>query len=81
MDYLLEKGDFNLPDIHSLETVLEYGIGLKKGRVFADIWDLGLFSKCNKCLDQRTNRLINMNLRQKIVSQINCTCDSPKANN
>ena len=81
MDYLLEKGDFNLPDIHSLETVLEYGIGLKKGRVFADIWDLGLFSKCNKCIDQRTNRLINMNLRQKIVSQINCTCDSPKANN
>src|SRR5450759_702731 len=81
MDLLMEKGDFNLPDIHSLETVVEYGIGLKAGRVFADIWDLGLFSKCNKCVDQRTNRLINMNLRQKIVSQINCTCDSTKANN
>ena len=29
MDQLLKKGDFTPPDIHSLETVLEYGIGLK----------------------------------------------------
>jgi uncharacterized Fe-S cluster-containing MiaB family protein len=75
LDYLLEKGDFNLPDIHSLETVLEYGIGLKKGRVFADIWDLGLFSKCNKCVEKRTDRLMIMNLTQEIVIPIDCKCD------
>jgi radical SAM enzyme (TIGR01210 family) len=76
MDLLMEKGDFSLPDIHSLETVLEYGIGLNEGRVFADAWDLGLFSSCRKCIDQRTNRLIAMNLSQKIISRNKCTCDS-----
>lgn len=39
MDLLMEKGDFSPPDIRSLETVLEYGISLKAGRVFADGWD------------------------------------------
>ncbi len=37
LDLLMEKGDFSLPDIHSLETVLEYGIGLNAGCVFADV--------------------------------------------
>ena len=76
MDLLLEKGYFAPPDIHSLESVLEYGIGLNAGRVFADVWDLSLFSKCEKCIDHRTNRLIAMNLSQKIISRDKCTCDS-----
>ncbi len=74
MELLMEKGDFSLPDIHSLETVLEYGIGLKKGRVFADVWDLGLFSKCDKCLDKRTGRLTAMNLNQNITDPVKCDC-------
>ena len=76
MDHLLEKGDFALPDIHSLETVLEYGIGLHAGRVFADVWDLGLFSKCNKCIGQITSRLITMNLNQSIIEREKCTCEN-----
>ena len=76
LDLLLEKGHFAPPDIHSLETVLEYGIKLNAGRVFADVWDLGLFSVCKKCIDHRTNRLIAMNLSQKIISRDKCTCDS-----
>src|SRR5450759_4875986 len=75
MDLLLEKGDFTPPDIHSLETVLEYGIGLNAGRVFADVWDLGLFSNCKKCIGHRTNRLIAMNLSQKLSSPEKCICD------
>jgi radical SAM enzyme (TIGR01210 family) len=75
MDFLMNKGDFSLPDIHSLENVLEYGIGLKGGRVFADTWDLGLFSGCNKCLDKRTDRLIKMNLSQEIAAVVECECN------
>jgi radical SAM enzyme (TIGR01210 family) len=75
MDLLKERGDFTLPDIRSLEQVLEYGIGLNKGRVFADVWDLAHFSKCNKCIDQRVNRLIAMNLSQKKISTIHCKCN------
>jgi radical SAM enzyme (TIGR01210 family) len=76
MDLLLKNGHFTPPDIHSLETVLEYGIGLNKGRVFADIWDLDQFSSCKKCIDQRTARLIGMNLSQKILNPEKCICDS-----
>lgn len=76
MDILLEQGSFTLPDIHSLETVLEYGISLNAGRVFADVWDLGMFSSCEKCIDKRTNRLIAMNQSQKITGTVKCTCDS-----
>ena len=76
MDLLFEKGYFAPPDIHSLEKVLEYGIGLNAGRVFVDVWDLGLFSICQKCIDKRTNRLIEMNLNQKISAPAKCTCDS-----
>ena len=75
MDLLMTSGDFCLPDISSLETVLEYGIGLNTGRVFADVWDLGLFSGCDKCIDQRTNRLIDLNLNQKITDRVKCTCN------
>jgi radical SAM enzyme (TIGR01210 family) len=73
MDLLMERGDFSLPDIHSLEMVLEYGIGLNAGRVFADVWDLNLFSNCEKCIKQRINRLTTMNLNQKIVNQVICS--------
>ena len=76
MDLLMEKNYFGQPDILSLETVLEYGIRLNSGRVFADVWDLGMFSGCKKCIDKRTNRLIALNLNQKITSPVRCTCSS-----
>jgi hypothetical protein len=76
MDHLMQKGDFNLPDIRSLETVLEYGIRLNSGRVFADVWDLGLFSTCGKCFDKRTDRLVEMNLSQEIAIPVKCDCSS-----
>jgi radical SAM enzyme (TIGR01210 family) len=76
MDLLMEMNYFAQPDIRSLETVLEYGIRLNSGRVFADVWDLDMFSSCKKCIDKRTNRLITLNLNQKITSPIRCTCSS-----
>jgi hypothetical protein len=76
MDQLLEKGIFTLPDIRSLEKVLEYGIEQQVGRVFADVWDLKLFSKCDKCLAVRIKRLTEMNLGQKFISRIKCACDT-----
>jgi len=75
MDLLIETGDFGRPDLHSLETVLEYGISLNAGRVFADLWNLEQFSNCEKCYHQITSRLTEMNLRQELVSRDKCTCD------
>ena len=76
MELLMENGEFILPEIQSLETVLEYGIGLNRGRVFADVWDLGQFSSCNKCIDKRTVRLTAMNLNQKIITPVECSCNN-----
>ena len=74
MDILMKKGDFSLPMLSSLERVLEYGIGLSSGRVFADVWDLELFSECEKCFDERQRRLMTMNLSQKNIDRIVCNC-------
>ena len=75
MDHLLEQGHFSRPDIRSLETVLEYGIGLNSGRVFADLWDLNLFSSCSKCFERRAERMNQMNLHQILPLPVECTCN------
>ncbi|MBI5009653.1 MAG: radical SAM protein [Bacteroidia bacterium] len=74
MEELARNGHFSPPQLTSLEEVLEYGIGLKRGRVFADTWDLGLFSKCDRCLDLRTERITKMNLSQTILDPVGCEC-------
>lgn len=74
MDELMSEGYFTPPRITSLEKVLEYGISLGKGRVFADTWDLKLFSTCEKCFNERVSRITGMNLLQKILPDIICAC-------
>jgi hypothetical protein len=72
MDHLKEKGYFSPPHIKSLEEVMEYGIRLRSGRVFGDLWDIHKFSNCDECLDSRTNRIRKMNLYQEIAGRIEC---------
>lgn len=75
MDVLRQQGDFHLPSISSLESALEYGIDRGKGRVFADLWDLGIFSGCDSCFENRKNRMAEMNLTQKILAPVSCSCN------
>ncbi|MDX9725202.1 MAG: hypothetical protein RBT38_02360 [Bacteroidales bacterium] len=74
MEKLQERGLFGLPSITSLERVLEFGIEKQAGRVFADTWDLELFSKCNKCYKNRFERITAMNLQQRIIRDVDCDC-------
>jgi radical SAM enzyme (TIGR01210 family) len=76
MEQLTSSGHFSPPRINSLEKALESGIRLGKGRVFADLWDLKLFSDCEKCFDDRHKRLIEMNHTQIIPGDLKCTCNS-----
>ncbi len=76
MEILMAQGDFSSPEISSVEAVLEYGISLNAGRVFADLWNLKIFSRCDKCFDQRTVRLNQMNLTQQISEKIKCICNT-----
>ncbi len=74
MDVLEAGGFFSKPSLQSLEEVLDYGIALGRGRVFADVWDLDIFADCPKCLDARKKRLETINLHQKPMPEISCVC-------
>ena len=68
----------------SLETVLEYGLRLAKGRVFLDLWDLETMDPketdrvengCPDCVPLRLERLRVMNLTQRPVPSVSCNHD------
>jgi radical SAM enzyme (TIGR01210 family) len=72
MEALAASGDFSPPALHTLESAMEYGLGLKAGRVFADLW--GLRMSCAQCHEQRADRLRQMNLQQVVMERIPCNC-------
>jgi hypothetical protein len=74
LDRLTLDGYFQEPSIHSLERVIEYGTGLQKGLVFADLWDLERFSRCDNCFAFRKERLNQINLTQEPVKFVECFC-------
>ena len=74
LDALASQGFHQEPSLRSLEQVLEYGIALGKGNVFADLWDLERFSGCDTCFEVRRARLEKMNLSQEILAPIACDC-------
>lgn len=74
LDKLALEDYFQEPAIHSLERVIEYGIGLQKGQVFSDVWDLERFSRCDSCFAARKERLTQMNLTQLLMKPVECFC-------
>ncbi len=72
IERLHKLGLYGPPKIASLEEVLEYGIQLQQGRVFADLWDVEKFANCNQCSAQRIHRMGQMNFTQMIASVIHC---------
>jgi len=74
MEQLSQKGYFTEPAIHSLEEVLDYGIGLNAGLVLADLWDLEHFSTCNLCFSSRKERLNRINKQQTVLPRVDCSC-------
>jgi len=77
VDALAARGEFSSPLLASLEEVFDYGLGLKRERAFADLWDLHLFSNCAACFEQRRQRLHQMNLSQRVLPRVECpACES-----
>jgi radical SAM enzyme (TIGR01210 family) len=70
LERLMERGEFVPPASHTLESAMEYGLGRKAGRVFADLW--GLRESCSHCHSERVGRLQQMNLRQVVLERISC---------
>ena len=72
LEALAARGEFSMPRLETLESALDYGIGLQRGRVFADLWDLEKFSHCAACFPARRARLEVMNLSQRIEPRVRC---------
>jgi radical SAM enzyme (TIGR01210 family) len=72
MDALLALGEFETPTLGLLERSVEAGLALGPGRVFADLWDLAAFSRCDACLPARTERLRLMNRTQTAPPRAAC---------
>ena len=72
MDTLLESGEFVPPRLSTLEKAQERALNLRRGRVFADTWDLEQFSPCPTCREKRRQRLRIVNLTQQLPARIEC---------
>jgi radical SAM enzyme (TIGR01210 family) len=64
---------FVRPQLSALESVVEYGVGLNRLRVFADLWDIERFFSCS-CSPQRASRLRAMNREQRLAERVACVC-------
>jgi archaeosine synthase beta-subunit len=72
LDALAQRGEFSPPRLSTIENALAYGLSLKRGRVFADLWDLERFAECPVCSASRAARLRAMNLQQIILPPVIC---------
>jgi archaeosine synthase beta-subunit len=72
LEALQERGEFSPPPIAALESAAAFGLRLRKGRVFVDLWDLARFRRCGECFEERRERLRAMNLSQRVAPRIPC---------
>lgn len=72
LEALAAQGDFSPPRLNSLEEVIDYGISLNAGRVFADLWELERFSECPQCFTARKERLHAINISQQMRPRVAC---------
>jgi archaeosine synthase beta-subunit len=76
MEALAAAGQFSAPGLETLETSFSCGLGLKRGRVFADLWDADKIPSCPACRTPRIARLRRMNLSQTNLAPARCqSCD------
>jgi len=74
LEELMRQGHFSEPTLAMVEAAHDYGVGYGLARVFADLWDLRRFAKCEKCFDRRQERLHKMNCEQLVLPHVECSC-------
>ena len=72
MDVLAEIEYFTPPSLTSIEVAMEYGLSLRAGRVFTDLWDLSEPRDVRACFSPRIERLREMNVTQTVSRPIAC---------
>lgn len=64
LEALASSGHFQPPRLAVLEAALAHGLKLRRGRVFADLWELDRWAAHEPDFEARKQRLADMNLRQ-----------------
>ena len=72
MESIQEAGVFMPPSFLTFEQAVEYGVTLRRGRVFADLWNIERIATCPSCSPSRIARLEEMNLSQTVSPRPTC---------
>jgi radical SAM enzyme (TIGR01210 family) len=72
MEALIESGEFTPPSLSSLEAAQAYGLSLRAGRVFVDLWDVSNLVRCPECSSSRIDRIRSMNATQVVGRRVLC---------
>jgi uncharacterized Fe-S cluster-containing MiaB family protein len=64
LDELARQGLFAPPSLDALEAAMAYGLSLRAGRVFVDLWDIGHVSPEAPARTERMEWLARKNLTQ-----------------
>ena len=70
LDELAHAGLFRPPTLTLFEDAVDAAFARRRGRVFADLWDLERFSDDPVTFSARRERLAEMNLRQGILPRV-----------
>jgi len=73
MEALAVSGEWQPPALSSVEAALDYGLSLRAGRVFVDLWDIERFATCPACAPARVRRLRQLNLIQRPIEPPICS--------
>lgn len=73
LETLAARGDFAPPKLATFEAAFDDALAQRRGRVFADTWDLERFSNCPACFTARKERLERMNFTQRPEAAVSCS--------
>ncbi len=72
LEALAAEGQFSQPRLADLERGFAAALQRRRGRVFADLWELEGFLDCDACGESRRARLARMNRSQDIEPPVLC---------
>ncbi len=72
LEALAAAGQFSPPRLATLEAALDRSLRPTQGRVFADLWNLEVFSDCPACFAARRARLERINHEQRRLPPVRC---------
>ncbi len=76
LESLARLGLFSPPKLTTLEMAAAYGVGLRRGTVLVDLWDVEQLAACKRCFSRRLARLEQMNDLQIVPLAVQCqSCD------